>query len=310
MKELFDLRSTLSKEGELDKLANTLDEININEFEKNYGKLFKAGEIVAGQYEVRGFRSGAQGIIYIVWHKVWQMSLAMKTPHRSVWNHSTRRQRYLNEADIWVNLGKHPNIATAYYVRVIDEIPRIFIEYADADSLFENLTEEKINLDWSRLLDIAIQIVNGLLYAHNQGLIHRDLKPANILLWNDGSVKISDFGLTKFISNIDENEAQVNKENSEKALIGTPAYMAPEQWDNSNYISFSTDIYALGIILYELFTNHHPYHEILSNKTKDKINAIRHQHLKINPVALSSLREDVPKEIENIVIQCLAKNEK
>jgi serine/threonine protein kinase len=158
---------------------------------------WKVGDVIADLYEVIGvLGEGAFGIVHKVHHRGWDMDLAVKSPRAEILGSEMAVRRFLREAEIWVQLGLHPHIASCYYVRNLGGIPRMFIEYADAGTLRDWLRDGKVK-DWHTILDIAIQICYGLSFAHKKGLVHRDLKPGNCLMTSDGTLKITDFGLVK-----------------------------------------------------------------------------------------------------------------
>lgn len=284
----------------LDRLSRTLDEIDRVAFEHDFGHLFRVGEVVEGLYEVRGVATGGQGAVYFVRHRDWDMLLAMKTPHHHVWSNQRGRRRYLQEAETWINLGKHPNVATAFYVREINAIPRIFVEYADSGTLLDIL-----NLRGQRSrrqeVDIAIQLIDGLDYVHANGLVHRDLKPNNVLVWSDGSIKITDFGLSAARTAGDQITAGAQT----GTLIGTPRYMAPEQWMGAQDLENHADFYALGIILYELFARRFPYETAFQAGVG--LDLLRAAHTTAAPLPLHALCPDLPPALADAVQACLAK---
>ncbi len=300
----------------LDQLKDTVDE-HIGRPDPRVPGLFQRGDIVAGLYEVIDSRSGGMGRVDFVWHRGWNINLIVKTPKEFIWKNEKARASYIKEADTWIGLGKHPNITTAFYVREIDHIPRIIAEFADGGTLEEWIAKHDLG-SWDSSLDVAIQIVDGLAYAHRKGLVHRDLKPANILLWKDGTAKLTDFGLSIASS---ENRPNSKKVQSGR-LVGTPAYAAPEQWLAADQVAFQADVYALGLILFELFTGHSPYflsaqeREILQKPQQNPNQANRPQYLKIwknrhtkeQPEILSGVRPNAPKELEEIISACLIKD--
>src|SRR5262249_51712399 len=147
--------------------------------------------------------------------------------------------QFVREAETWVHLGLHPCVVNAYYVRRIEGVPCILIEKVDGGSLKTWLRERKVR-DLATALDIAIQVASGLAYAQQRQatFVHRDLKPANVLITADGRARVTDFGLV----------------GAGGGRLGTPAYMAPELWDDAPRVSPAVDLYAFGVLLYELLT--------------------------------------------------------
>ncbi len=207
--------------------------------------MWQVGDTIADLYEVRGINTeGGMSIVYFVWHKAWRMELVIKSPRPEVLADGTARARFLQEAETWVDLGLHPNVVTAYYVREIESFPRMVIEKMDGGSLKAWLRARRA-VDLATALDVAVQIALGLAYAERRrpGFVHRDVKPANVLLTPDGEAKVTDFGLVGAVG----------------ARVGTPAYMAPEVWAAPDRVTRSADAYAFGVLLYELLAGRRPF---------------------------------------------------
>ncbi len=216
--------------------------------------IWKKGDIIAGLYEVKGILGeGRFGTVHQVYHQLWKRELAVKSLKEDILEDKIALQRFLREAETWIDLGIHPNIVTCFYVRDLGKLPRIFLEYAEEGNLRDRL---KKDIDLTEALDYAIQICRGMSYAHQHNLIHRDLKPENCLFSSEGNLKITDFGLVK----IEEAEAEMDhKSISKTGRAGTPEYMAPEQWVNASQASAKADLWALGVMLYELCCKKRPF---------------------------------------------------
>jgi WD40 repeat protein len=181
--------------------------------------------------------------------------------------------RVLREANSWTELGLHPNIAYCYYVRNIEDVPHIFVEYVDGGNLRQWIEEGKC-IDYRTSLDLAIQFCHGMEHAHSKGMIHRDIKPENILMTKDGVLKITDFGLVrakqKPLAQENFDEPQIKADSSGLtalgALMGTPGYISPEQVKDPAKVDERADIFSFGVCLYEMFCGNKPY-EITSGKT-------------------------------------------
>lgn len=278
---------------------------------------FKIGDVVSGLYEILRGCSGGMGKIDIVWHRGWNTNLIIKTPKKSIWANEKARESYIREAQTWIELGKHPNITTAFYVREIQGIPRIIAEYADAGNLHEWIQQHDLN-DWRSALDVSIQIIDGLLFAHKKGLVHRDLKPGNILLWKDGTAKLTDFGLA--IAN-SGSVMDLEKEKTEK-LIGTPAFASPEQWVSPALVGSQSDIYSLGLILYEILCGRPPFqltedekNSILKHEQKEIgkrqemfLRIWKQKHLTEFPNPLRLILPDISDDLDHLIMSCMAKD--
>jgi serine/threonine protein kinase/WD40 repeat protein len=206
---------------------------------------WNAGDLIAGIYRVHStITDGAMSVVYLATHTHWGAELALKIPRPEVLSGSDAWERLSAEANTWVKLGVHPNIVTAYYTRRIGRIPVIVMEKIDGGNVKDALKTGRI-VDLRRVLDIAIQVARGLVYASQRipGFVHRDLKPANVLLTSDGTAKVADFGLAHAFG----------------TAAGTPAYMAPEVWLQPDKASSATDIYSFGTMVFEMLTGRRPF---------------------------------------------------
>jgi WD40 repeat protein len=282
-------------------------------------RTWKVGDVIADLYEVTGvLGEGAFGIVHKVHHRGWDMDLAVKSPKEEILGDELAVRRFLREAETWVSLGLHPHIASCYYVRNLGGIPRLFIEYVDGGTLRDWLQNGKVK-DWHTILDIAIQICYGLSFAHKKGLVHRDLKPGNCLMTSDGTLKITDFGLVKLlqsdVSAIQAMECNASALHQPNVLrgtgtltglgrMGTPEYMAPEQWFSPAEATAAADIWAFGLIFYELTCGRRPF-EMLPDEPLDAFYARR---LKSNWAYRNprELRDGVTKRQAEVIARCLA----
>lgn len=155
--------------------------------------------------------------------------------------------RFHNEVRIARQVG-HANVCRVYDIGEVEGIPYLSMEYVDGEDL-RSLLRRIGRLPPDKALEIARKLCAGLAAAHDKGVLHRDLKPANIMIDGRGQVLITDFGLAGIMGQIEGMEAR----------NGTPGYMAPEQLSGKE-VSAQSDIYALGIVLYEMFTGKRPFH--------------------------------------------------
>ncbi|CAN2040567.1 jouberin [Candidatus Magnetomoraceae bacterium gMMP-15] len=230
--------------------------------------VWKPGDMILGIYKVEKVFSGGMGHVYIATHKKWMRKLAIKSPNEMILSNRELFARILREANSWIEMGMHPNIAYCYHVRNIEDIPHIIIEYVDGGDLKSWISNGKCN-DYSVNLDIAIQFCHGMEFAHSKGMIHRDIKPENALMTNDGILKITDFGLVMMEEHIDNNEISLQNTSASQtmnsgltsvgAMMGTQGYISPEQAEDSHNVDEHTDIFAFGVCLYEMFCKTKPY---------------------------------------------------
>jgi len=270
---------------------------------------WKVGDIIENLYEVLDIKQGGMGEVYIVRHLRWNTMLAVKSLLERLRLNEEDRALFTKEAETWIDIGFHPNIAACYYVRNILDSPRIFIEYVDGGALGEWLRRHK-HVGWGLLIDLMIQVCDGLQHAHSKGLVHRDVKPGNCMMTKDGALKVTDFGLTKRrspegVPDYGEGTETVfpERESVTAAGMGTPAYMAPEMWIPQYEVGPQADIYAFGVMFFELCCGRKPF-MIKPGEKRDKL-AIA--HVKKAPPRPSTLRESIPGSIEEIILKCLSK---
>lgn len=275
---------------------------------------WKKGEVIEGIYEVKGSTAGGMGRVYFVFHRLWKMNLAIKTPQRAAVKSETRVLRFLREAELWVDLGLHPNIATCYYARVLQGIPRLFIEYVDGGDLYLWQKQERLKDLWM-VVDLMLQFTHGMMYAEEKGMIHRDIKPANCLISRDKILKITDFGLVKRIDDATPEPAgeELDREHTkltdasvtffEDGIMGSPWYMAPERLARKGKDDIRSDIYSFGVMLYELAVGVKPF----KFPRGFSLQALFKSHLRVKPMDPLSVRSNLPPRLVDIMLTCLEK---
>ena len=228
-------------------------------------KSYSRGDVIGNKYEVIGILGkGGCGIVYQVYSRETRSVYALKTFLDKYLSEAPIRERFKKEASVWVSLDKHPYLVTANFV---DEISgRLFIgmEYVEPPVAGWNTLEDYLKyqqVDFEQGLKWAVQFCHGMEYAFSKGIkAHRDIKPANIMIGNNKTVKISDFGLAGFIdarNDIKIPDAQ-NKalNNLHQTMMnvgmGTPTHMPPEQFTNAAECDERSDIYSFGIVLYQI----------------------------------------------------------
>lgn len=195
---------------------------------------------------------------------------------------------FVNEASL---VGKliHPHIMAIYDADASDTYSYVVMEYVDGPTL-EHFCSVANLLPVDRIVEIAFKCSLALEFAHRQGIIHRDIKPANILLGAQGDIKISDFGVA----------LHAGGDHTHLQGVGSPAYMSPEQVQDKD-LSHQTDIYSLGVVVYQLLTGKLPF--IAANKA-----SLLYQILNIEPSAPSTHRTDIPQQLDAVVMRALSKN--
>ena len=247
---------------------------------------FIPGTLVAGRYRIISLLgAGGMGEVYRATDLTLAQPVALKFLSASAAPSERMLERFHNEVRVARQVS-HPNVCRVYDVGEADGMPYISMEYVDGEDLASLLTRIG-RLPGDKALEMARKICAGVAAAHEKGVIHRDLKPANIMLDKRGNVVVMDFGLA----------AVAEELNGPEARSGTPAYMAPEQLRGESATPKS-DIYALGLVLYELFTGKRVYEaanlgELLRLQESGHITSI------------SSVTADVDPAVEKAVRRCL-----
>ena len=231
---------------------------------------------------------GGMGEVYLgedirLGHRV-----AIKKLPRQLAAHRESRERFLREARAVAQL-KHPYVVALHEFDEVDGEFFLITEFAPGGSLRERIGAGDVPLDLA--LRWAIQSAEGLAAAHARGVVHRDIKPDNLLLDEDGNLKIADFGLARL-----EDETRLTLPGS---LVGTLAYMAPEQIETGE-VDERSDLFALGTCLYELFTGSRPFEA-------DTRAGITHAILHGEPVSASERRADLPMPVSGLLERLLRK---
>ena len=242
-----------------------------------------------GKYEIEEkIGVGGFGVVYKGRDPYIKRAVAIKTCQV---DEEEIRKRFFREAEFAGNL-RHPNITTIYDFGIENETPYIVLEFLTGEDLDKKI-KSGVYFSIEEKLRILIEVCKGLHYAHENNIIHRDIKPANIRIQDDGSIKIMDFGIAKS-THIESHLTQTGM------TLGTAAYLAPEQIKGEK-LDRRTDIFSLGVLMYEFFTYKKPFQgEIITN--------IIYNILNVDPPLISAQVMDFPKELEKVVFKCLEKN--
>jgi WD40 repeat protein/serine/threonine protein kinase len=209
------------------------------------------GDLVAGVYEVLDVAGqGGMGRVYRVHHRLWGIDLAVKTPRAGLFVTAAQRAAFESEAQTWMGVGLHPHVCTCHYVRTLGGVPRLFAEYVGGGSL-GSLVRDGRDGGLEAALDRAIQLARGLAHAHARGIVHQDVKPENALLDQDGTVKVTDFGLARAVA---VARASAPDARHAASLAGfTRAYASPEQTAGRR-LTAATDVWSFAITAVDLLT--------------------------------------------------------
>jgi serine/threonine-protein kinase len=191
---------------------------------------------------------GAMGVVYKAVDSLLNRTVAIKVMNDAIARQDELRARFLREAQAAASL-QHPNVVSIYDLGEVDGHLYIAMEYVPGADLETIVRDKEAPLTLQQKLDVVIDVLTGLSFAHKRGIVHRDIKPANIRIGEDGRAKIMDFGVAHLAS---------SKLTSTGASLGTPSYMAPEQITGGKTTP-ATDIFAVGAVLYELLTGQLPF---------------------------------------------------
>ncbi len=278
-------------------------------------EIWKAGDLIDGRYEVKEIIGrGGMGVVYRFFHREWNTSMGVKVLLPTLVADEISKKRFIREAQTWIDLGMHPNIVQCWYVREIEGLLLLFLEYIQEGSLKKWCFTHGVKPgDWPKIIDLAIQASDGLGYAHEQGLVHRDVKPANLMMAQGGRLCVTDFGLVKVASLTDIRGGMNFSDTSGNAFtlttadsgMGTPEYAAPEQWTDAKDVDGRADIYGLGIILFELCCGRRPFD---SGDHKEPAHVLIGRHLSKAPPDPVKLQPYLPKPLAQLILDSLAKD--
>lgn len=256
-----------------------------------------------GHYEIRSLiGKGGMGEVYLAEDTELERCVAIKLLSSSVLDDCERLQRFVKEAKAASALN-HPNILTIHEIGEFDRARFIVMEYIDGETLKKHMDRNRMNLP--EVLDVAIEVASALSAAHEAGIVHRDIKPQNIMIRHDHHVKVVDFGLAKLMEPqalVIDTEAPTRSyiDNNGGPVMGTPYYMSPEQACGRE-VDARTDLWSLGVIIYEMVAGHVPFEG-------DSPNSVIARVLERDPIPLSRCVPGVPAGLEWIVAKTLSKN--
>lgn len=249
---------------------------------------FQIGQQI-GEYRITGFLgAGGMGEVYRGEHSKIGRQAAIKVLLPGTAD-ATFKTRFLNEARLQSNLH-HPHIATLYDFQEAGDQLFIFMEFVDGESLEDLIGQRAFSIE--QTLNVFASVVEAIAYIHRNGVIHRDIKSQNIKLTSSGVVKLLDFGIAKDSSSHGLTQTG--------GVIGTPHYLAPEQLDGKPATA-QGDVWALGVLLYEMLTNQMPF-------SGDTLTGLILQIMQVNFTAPEEINPAIPRDVANIVRKCLKKD--
>ncbi len=256
-----------------------------------------------GHYRIlRPLGKGGMGEVYAAQDTKLGRTVALKVLPQTLTSDPSRRERFEREARTEAALN-HPHIVTVYSVEEADGLPFLTMELIEGKRLSELIPAQGMNLD--RFLQLAIPLADAVSAAHKRGIVHRDLKPANVMVTEEGQLKVLDFGLAKLKEAAFSGEDLVSdletwEQTGEGRIVGTAAYMSPEQAEGKP-VDARSDVFSLGIVIYEMTTGRRPFQGDSSAGTLSSI-------LKDTAMSVSELRPELPLELGRIIRRCLEKD--
>ncbi|NMC63436.1 MAG: serine/threonine protein kinase [SAR324 cluster bacterium] len=251
------------------------------------------GTVIAGRYEVvKCLGAGSMGLVYACRHRELAGHLvAVKVLFPEVSQDRVAAARFRNE--IFASYGvSHPNVVRAYeYIRDGDLVAYT-MEYVGGGDLADRLSRSRELMQIPEIIKVLDQMCNGVQAIHDSGIVHRDLKPENILLTKEGDVKIADFGIAR--------TGHGPKLTEHGGVVGTIDYVSPEYILNSQ-VDWRSDIYAIGILGYEMLTGDSPFRG-------DSVYATMTKRLKTDPEVPSKIRQDCPPELDAIILKAMKRD--
>jgi len=251
---------------------------------------FEIGENV-GPYRITAqLGSGGMATVYKAFHAALDRYVAIKVMHPALKEDPNFFARFQREARIVARL-EHPHIVPVHDFSEHEGQPYLVMRFVEGETLKARLQAGKLTLP--QVMDIMRPVCQALAYAHEQGVLHRDIKPSNILITPQGDVFLTDFGLAKI--------AQAGESTlTQDMMVGTPQYISPEQAQGQSDLDARTDIYSLGVVLYELLIGRVPFQA-------DTPYAVVHDHI-FTPLPMPrSLKSDLPEPFERVLLKALAK---
>ena len=249
------------------------------------------GKRLDARYEVNELIGvGGMSLVYRAYDVIEAQSVAIKILKDEYFGNSEFMKRFKNESRA-VAVLSHPNIVKVLNVSFGTNFQYIVMEYISGITLKEYISK-KGQIDWKESVQIITQVLKALAHAHSRGVIHRDIKPQNIMITDDNVVKVTDFGIARFFTN--ETQTMTDK------TIGSVHYISPEQAKGLK-TDVKSDIYSVGIVLYEMLTNRLPFEA-------DNAVSVAIMQMQVVPQSPRALNQSIPPALEEITLKAMQKN--
>ena len=266
------------------------------ELAHNHTEVFSLVGKEFGTYKIeKSIGAGGMGEVYLAHDEKLNRKVALKILPAEFTTDAERIKRFEREARM-ISALNHPYIVTIYDVGNANGVNYIATEFVEGETVRELINR---GADLKRALSVVSQTCEALAAAHKAGIIHRDIKPENVMLRPDGFVKVLDFGLAKLTEQT-ESQQHLSKYTVKGVIIGTPAYMSPEQVSDDK-VDHRTDLWSVGVVLYEMLTGKNPFKGESRQATFQKI-------LADDPPPVSSLNDQLPTELDQILSKALEKD--
>ena len=261
------------------------------------GSTFAAGEMLGHYRIISKIASGGMGEVFLAADTKLGRNVALKTLSPVFQGDEEFLKRFRNEARAAAALN-HPHVATVYSVEEANGHTFIAMEYIEGKTLQDLIPDGGVDVE--TFVTWFVPVARALEHAHSRGVIHRDIKPGNIMVTNDGIVKILDFGLAYFGRPVDRAaDSLVTDLTQPGQILGTPAYMSPEQAEGKE-VDHRSDIFSLGVVMYEAITGEKPFRGETNAEVVNKL-------ITSDAPSLTASRPDTPSEISKVVTRCLKK---
>ncbi len=249
------------------------------------------GKKLDGRYEIKEIIGvGGMANVYKAYDSIDDRAVAVKILRDEHMQNDELLRRFRNESKAIAVLS-HPNIVKVYDVSFNEDIQYIIMEHIDGITLKEYIEQQKV-LRWKEAVHFTVQILRALQHAHDKGIVHRDIKPQNVMLLADGTIKVADFGIAKF--------ARSSQQTITDKAIGSVHYISPEQ-AKGEVTDEKSDIYSLGIMLYEMTTGQLPF-------DAESPVSVALQQIQSQPKLPRQLNPDIPEGLEDIIVRAMQKD--